>query len=34
MDSFLKLLNDDYVKSELTEKEYDSSYKKLLDEEI
>lgn len=33
MDSLLKLLNDDYVKSELTEKEYDSSYKKLLEED-
>lgn len=31
VNAFLKLLNDDYVKSELTEAEYDSTAKKMLD---
>ena len=30
VDNLLKLLNDDYVKSQLTDKEYDSTSKTLL----
>ena len=33
VDNLMKLLNDDYVKSELTDKEYDSVSKTLLNNE-
>lgn len=32
-DNLMKLLNDDYVKSELTDMEYDSTSKTLLNSE-
>jgi len=34
VNNLLKLLNDDYVKSELTEQEYDSPTKNLLEDEV
>lgn len=33
VDNLMKLLNDDYVKSELTDMEYDSTSKTLLNSE-